>query len=89
MFSLDQVLSVTRNLLQIAGTLLMAYGFVTEGVWESVSGAVVMAVPILWGIFAHSKGQIISSAAKLSDVDRIVTDRATAISIPSPKVVSR
>jgi hypothetical protein len=48
-----------------------------------------MGVPIVWGIFAHSKGQIISSAAKLSDVDRIVTDRATAISIPSPKVVSR
>jgi hypothetical protein len=49
----------------------------------------VMMVPIIWGLFKHSKSQIIASAAKLSDVDKIVTDSATAISIPSPKVVSR
>jgi hypothetical protein len=90
MFSLDQVLSVTRNVLQIAGTLLMAYGFVNEGIWESVSGAVVMAVPIVWGIFAHSKGQIISAAANLSEVKEVITKtEALAVSIPSPKVVSR
>jgi hypothetical protein len=87
--SLDQANSVARNLLQIAGTLLMAYGVTNEGAWESISGAVLMMVPIAWGLFKHSKGQVIASAAKLSDVDRIVTDRATAISIPSPKVVSR
>jgi hypothetical protein len=87
--SLDQATSVARNLLQIVGTLLMAYGLTNEGAWQSISGAVVMMVPIIWGLFKHSKSQIIASAAKLSDVDKIVTDSATAISIPSPKVVSR
>ncbi len=87
--SLDQANSVARNLLQIAGTLLMAYGLTNEAAWESISGAVVMMVPIVWGLIRHSKGQIISAAAKLSDVDKIVTDHATAVSIPSPKVVSR
>jgi hypothetical protein len=88
--SLDQANSVARNLLQIVGTLLMAYGLTNEGAWEAISGAVVMMVPIVWGLFKHSKGQIIASAAKLSDVEKIVTKtQAMAVSIPSPKVVSR
>ena len=86
----DQVLSMTRAVLNIVGTMLMSYGYI-RGLdaesWSAISGAVLTLVGVAWGLYAHTKTSTITAAAKLPEVAQIVATPAFASKIPDPKVV--
>ena len=76
----DQLMSLLRTVLQIAGTALVAHGTlgITGAMWEQISGAVVMIAPVIWGIYAHTDAAKIASVASMPDVAQI-TVKSTAI----------
>lgn len=50
----DQVLSLVRAALLIAGSFLVSSGRFSASDWENISGAVLMLAPIIWSMFAHA-----------------------------------
>ena len=74
----DQLLSLLRTLLQIAGTALVSHGTlgITGAMWEQISGAVIMIAPMIWGMYAHTDAAKIASVAAMPDVEKIVVQPA-------------
>jgi hypothetical protein len=80
----QQVLSVTRDIMQAIGTLLAAYGVVNSGVWETISGVVVMVIPVAWGLWVHTQASTIAVVAAM-DTTKVEGDGKT-IKILDPKL---
>lgn len=87
----EQVLSIVRALLQIAGTVLVSRGFMTETDWTTIAGGVVMAVPVIWSMYVHMKSTQIATVAAMPDVKKVVTSPAIANGslAADPKVVTQ
>ena len=94
----DQLLSLLRTLLQIAGTAIVAHGTlgINGAMWEQISGGVLMLAPVIWGMFAHTDAAKIASVAAMPDVEKIVVQPlasdgvGAALADPTQtKVVSR
>lgn len=83
-----QVESIVRNALQIAGTLLLAYGWTSETGWTTITGVVTMIVPIVWGVYTQTKQNQIGRVADMAEVTNVVTTPAVAAAAPSPKVIA-
>ena len=86
----DQILSMARAALNILGTILLTYGYIKgldAETWSTISGAVLTLVGVGWGLFAHTKTNTVTAAAKLLEVEQIVATPAFAGKIPDPKVV--
>lgn len=94
----DQMLSLLRTVLQIAGTAIVAHGTlgINGAMWEQISGAVLLLAPIIWSMYAHTDAANIAKVAAMPDVEKIVvqptaTDGAgAALADPTQtKVVSQ
>lgn len=90
----DQVMSIVRAVLLIAGTMLVNNHVVTQTGWDALAGAVLMAAPVLWGLVAHTDNAALATVEAMPDVTKIVVKTtstngvATAAADPSrPKVV--
>ncbi len=70
----DQLLSLLRTLLQIAGTAIVAHGTlgINGAMWEQISGGILMLAPIVWSMFAHTDSAKIAAVAAMPDVEKIV-----------------
>lgn len=95
--NLDQVLSLVRAVLSILGTMIVAHGTfgINAGVWEQITGVVLMVAPMVWGMYAHTDSAKLASVEAMPEVTKIVvkttaTDGvATAAEDPNrPKVVT-
>jgi hypothetical protein len=67
----NQLLSVARDVLQIIGTFLATYGVLTNEQWQPMAGAIIMIIPVVWGIYVHSKTSTLQAAARLPEVAKI------------------
>ncbi len=67
----DQMSSVLRSALAIAGTFLTTYGLLNAGDWATVTGAVLAVAPVVWGIYAHTAANTVAAAAALPDVAHV------------------
>ena len=92
----DQVLSLVRALLVIAGTFLTTKGLVSTADWTTYTGAILMVVPPIWGMFAHTDAAHIASVAAMPGatirVDQAVATGALALAAADPtqtKVVAK
>jgi hypothetical protein len=94
----EQLMSLLRTLLQIAGTAIVAHGTlgINGAMWEQISGAVIMIAPIVWSMFAHTDAASIAKVAAMPDVEKIVVqpkaadDVGAALADPTQtKVVSQ
>lgn len=94
----DQLLSLLRTLLQIAGTAIVAHGTlgINGAMWEQISGGILMLAPIVWSMFAHTDSAKIAAVAAMPDVEKIVVqpkatdDVGAALADPAQtKVVSQ
>lgn len=92
----DQVLSLVRTLLQILGTSIVAHGTlgINGAMWETISGAVIMLVPVAWSMYSHTDGQKIAAVTAMPDVSKIVVKAgavdgaaAAAADPAQPKVI--
>ena len=63
--NIDQLLSLVRAILQIVGTVLVTKSIVTTTDWTTYSGAILMALPIVWGLYAHTDTAKIEAAAAI------------------------
>ena len=94
----DQLMSLLRTLLQIAGTALVSHGTlgINGAMWEQISGAIIMVAPVVWSMASHTDGAKIASVAAMPDVAQIVVKStakdgaAQAAADPTqPKVVTQ
>jgi hypothetical protein len=72
----DQVMTIVRSILQIVGTSLVSYSAatgITEQMWATISGGILMIVPVIWGLYAHNTANTIAAASKLPEVAKVVT----------------
>ena len=94
----DQVLSIVRAVMQIFGAIIATYAAttgITEQAWTTITGAVLMIVPVIWGVYVHSRANIVAAAARLPDVAQVVVCptpagvalKAAAGSTPTAQVV--
>ena len=49
----DQLESLIRTLLKIAGTLFASYGWFSDGLWADVTGAVLLLFGVIWSWRVH------------------------------------
>ena len=68
----DQWLSLLRTVLQVAGTAIVAHGFlgINGAVWEQISGAVVIIAPTIWSMYANTQTAKLASVAAMSGPDK-------------------
>src|ERR1039458_1716975 len=93
----DQMLSLVRTILQIAGTSIVAHGTmgINGAMWEQISGAVIILAPTIWSMYAHTHEGMIASVTANNDFKQIiikanaVDGAARAAADPTqPKVVN-
>lgn len=68
----DQVLSLVRSILAIVGTMLATKGVVSSSDWTTYSGAILVFVPIVWSMFAHTDSAKLKAVEAMPDVKNIV-----------------
>ena len=63
----DQMLSLLRTILQIAGTIVVAHGSlgINGALWEQISGAVIVIAPTIWAMYAHTDTAKLASVAAM------------------------
>lgn len=90
----EQALALVRMLLTSLGSVLVARGLIEPDQLNSDVGLAVTAVgaampvgAIIWSIWSKTRANTIAAAAKLPNVQQIVTDQTTADKVPSAKVV--
>lgn len=84
----EQVFSIIRQALLFFGGVAVTKGWVDTETMIAVVGAFVTIGASAWALYERRAKGLINSTAALSEVSQIITDRATAISTPSPKVVT-
>lgn len=45
------VFSAVRAILAIVGGSLVTHGLVSEAIWQEITGAVTLLVPVVWGVW--------------------------------------
>lgn len=65
--NLDQILSLTRAILAIVGTVLTTHGSMSQQTWELYAGPILAIVPIVWSLYHHSEGQQLKKAVAVMD----------------------
>lgn len=84
----DQILMLVRSVLVIVGMFLVSSNKVTDSNWQTIAGAILTIVPVIWGMFANTQSAKIEKVAVMPEVTQVkVNTLELANSIPSPKVV--
>lgn len=73
----------------IAGILAAKFAWFDSATWSAILMGVVGLGATVWGGISTRNKAVISQAAALPEVDKVVTDPATARSIPATNVVSQ
>ena len=75
----DQLLSLLRTVLQVAGTAIVAHGTlgINGAMWEQISGGIIVLAPTIWMMFARTDKAAIATVAAMPDVTKI-TVKASA-----------
>jgi hypothetical protein len=70
----DQLLSLLRTVLQIAGTAIVAHGTlgINGAAWEQLSGGILMLAPVLWSMYVHTDGQKIAAVTAMPGIQQII-----------------
>jgi hypothetical protein len=95
----EQLLSLLRTFLQMAGTFVLGHGVFganTSQWWELITGVIIMVVPTIWSMYAHTDHALIANVTAMPDVKKIIvapgaTDGvgAAAADPAQPKVVTQ
>src|SRR5215470_14240916 len=68
----EQFLSIIRWILATIGPFLIAHGYTTDAVWQQVIGVIIGLAPLIWSMIVKTRSGIISTAAGLPEVQKIV-----------------
>jgi len=67
----EQWLSVIRDTMKVIGTFIVSYGFVTSGMWETITGAAMIGVPIIFELLNRTKANTVAVVAAMPEVARV------------------
>lgn len=93
----DQVFSLLRTVLQIAGTAIVAHGTlgINGAMWEQLSGGILMLAPVIWSMWVHTDASKIKAVTAMPGVAQIIVKTsagdgaaAAAADPAQPKVIS-
>jgi hypothetical protein len=73
-------MSLIRAVLLIIGTFLASSGDPLSANWESISGVILLIIPVVWSMVVHSDAGKLKAVEKLPDVERVIP-----ITNPDPK----
>ena len=82
----EQVWSAVRTIGQVIGSVLVTKGWIADADWQLYSGAALVIVPTLIGLWARSDENLIESAAAVPAVTKIVAP-GTHAAVTGPKNV--
>lgn len=95
----EQLLSLLRTLLQVVGTFVISRSLLGDSSgqwWQLISGAILLAAPTIWSMYAHTDGAMIKNVTAMTDVKQVVVAAgakdgagAAAADPNQPKVVSQ
>jgi hypothetical protein len=85
----EQFKSAVRTGIQTAATALAAKGIYDASMVPTVVGAVMWAIPTVWGLYVRRKAGLVASAAALPEVREIRTTPEIAAALPDPTVTAR
>lgn len=84
----DQVLSAVRSIVAFLAGLAVAKGWIGADQVTTITAAAVALVPVIWGIYSHSKANKIASVTALPEVQAVVTTSQKQADAGGPKVVT-
>ncbi len=74
MINQDQILSLLRSLLAIAGGWLVSKGLLNDSQFATLSGAIMAVAPTIWGILTHTETATVKAAERAPGVVKVVVD---------------
>jgi hypothetical protein len=82
----EQVASLLRTLLQVAGGMAVSKGWIDNDTAIAVTGAIVTLAVTAWGVWARRSTGLVASAAAVPGVAQIVATSKIAEAVTSDKV---
>ncbi len=67
----EQSFSILRAVLVAAGSILATLGIVSEETWQPIVGIALAVLPVIWGMFVHTKANAVAVAAAVPEVSKI------------------
>lgn len=87
MNSSDAVMGLVRQILTFVGGFAVAKGWLDMDTLTQIVGALIALGSAAWVIATKRQTAVLQAAAKFDNVTKIVvSDKATATAVPSPKV---
>lgn len=77
------ILAILRHVLTIVGTIVVSHGYLNDGQYEQLAGAIITVAPVIWSILQkkQQKAAVVSAAATGVPV------QASAVSPVTPPAV--
>lgn len=72
----EQAWSAVRTIGQVVGSIMVTKGWISDADWQLYSGAALVIVPTIIGLWARSDVNLIKSAADVPAVEKVVTEAA-------------
>ncbi len=85
----EQLISMLRQLLLVLGGGLVARGYLDDQTSNGIAGALAILIGSAWALYTRRNAGLVTAAAAVADVDRIVASGVLADAVPSTKVVGR
>lgn len=86
----EQIWSAVRTIGQVVGSILVTKGWIADADWQLYSGAALVIVPTLIGLWARKDTNLIKSAAEVPAVREIIAPATSVARDPEyPKVKSQ
>ncbi len=83
--NLEQIKSIIRDILQILGTMLVSFKLfaITDETWSVIAGAIMMLVPVVWGILNHTQANAVAVVAELKSSEVSMDGRVITLHTPA------
>ncbi len=67
----EQIMSLARAFLMAVGTAMVAKGYISSAILEPLIGLVVMVVPVVWSMYAHTESNAVAVVAAIPAVSKV------------------
>lgn len=85
----EQLWSAVRTIGQVVGSILVTKGWIADADWQLYSGAALVIIPTIIGLWQRSDENLIKSVAEVPAVEKVVAPGTTvARDVDYPKVKS-
>ncbi len=84
-----QISGILRHILTFGGGLLVASGWISEGLMLDIVGAAITIGGVIWSMVNKTSTNMVASAAALPEVQSIKLEQSAPIEMAAPANVSK